>query len=32
MKVSWNLALQCGENYKEMGDLFTACYEVGCTK
>lgn len=30
MKISWNLALQCGENYREMGDLFIACYKVSC--
>ena len=28
MKMAWNLALQCGDNYKEMGDLFSACYKV----
>ena len=28
MKVAWNLALQCGENYREMGDLFSACHKV----
>lgn len=28
MKVAWNLALQCGDSYREMGDLFTACFKV----
>ena len=28
MKVAWNLALQCGENHREMADLFSACYKV----
>ena len=28
MKVAWNLALQCGDNYHEMGELFSTCYKV----
>lgn len=28
MKTAWNLALQCGENYHEMSQLFTACHQV----
>jgi tetratricopeptide (TPR) repeat protein len=28
MKMAWNLALQCGDNYREMGDLFSACYKL----
>ena len=28
MKIAWNLALQCGEHYHEMSQLFTACHQV----
>ena len=28
MKTAWNLALQCGEHYHEMSQLFTACHQV----
>ncbi|KAL5493599.1 hypothetical protein EMCRGX_G014803 [Ephydatia muelleri] len=28
MKIAWNLALQCGENYNEMGQFFDACGEL----
>ena len=28
MKIAWNLALQCGEHYHEMGQLFSACHQV----
>ena len=28
LKIAWNLALQCGENYQEMSSFFTACYEL----
>ena len=28
LKIAWNLALQCGENYQEMSNFFTACFEL----
>ena len=28
LKIAWNLALQCDENYQEMANFFTACYEL----
>ena len=28
LKIAWNLALQCGENYQEMANFFIACYEL----
>ena len=28
LKIAWNLALQCGENYLEMSLFFAACYEL----
>ena len=28
LKIAWNLALQCGENYQEMSDFFISCYEL----
>ena len=28
LKIAWNLALQCGENYHEMANFFTACYKL----
>ena len=28
LKIAWNLALQCGENYQEMSEFFTSCYEL----
>jgi len=28
MKIAWNLALQCGEHYHEMGQLFSMCHQV----
>ena len=31
MKVSWNTALQSGDNYNEMRQAFEACYRVSCT-
>ena len=28
LKIAWNLALQCDENYQEMANFFIACYEL----
>ena len=28
MKIAWNLALQCGEHYHEMGQLFSMSHQV----
>ena len=28
LKIAWNLALQCGENYQEMSNFFTICHEL----
>ena len=26
LKVAWNLALQCGDNYQQMREFYIACY------
>ena len=28
MKISWNLALECGEDYDKMADFFLTCHKV----
>ncbi len=28
LKVAWNLALKCENNYKEMAELFSTCYDL----
>jgi len=28
LKVAWNLALKCGDHYKEMAGLFTVCHDL----
>jgi hypothetical protein len=28
LKIAWNLALQCDENYQEMANFFIACHEL----